>query len=117
MLPSARRTEPRRDCRRPFGLSYAAMATSSSMARAAAATSLVPMAALAEPGQALRDSMANVGAEGRAPQQLRDHIHLDLLAYDDWLGSGHAAPRRVWWTARGASDARRGLHSAPPRDR
>src|SRR3546814_15143596 len=37
MLPSARRTEPPRDCRRPFGLSYAAMATSSSMARTAAA--------------------------------------------------------------------------------
>jgi len=49
---------------------------------------LVPMGALAEPVQALRDSMANVGAEGCARQWLRDHIHFDLLAYDDWLGSG-----------------------------
>lgn len=49
---------------------------------------LVPMAALAEPVQALRDRMVNVSAEGRARQWLRDHIHFDLLAYDDWLGSG-----------------------------
>src|SRR3546814_8202433 len=63
MLPSARRTEPPRDCRRPFGLSYAAMAPSSSMARPAAATSLVPMAALAEPVQALRDTWSTSAPE------------------------------------------------------
>ncbi|WP_314402018.1 VPA1262 family N-terminal domain-containing protein [Stenotrophomonas rhizophila] len=49
---------------------------------------LVPMAALAEPVQALRDNMLNVSAQGRARQWLRDHIHFDLLAYDDWLGAG-----------------------------
>ncbi|KXV22836.1 VPA1262 family N-terminal domain-containing protein [Gluconobacter oxydans] len=49
---------------------------------------LVPMAALAEPVQALRDSMVDVSAQGRARQWLRDHIHFDLLAYDDWLGAG-----------------------------
>ncbi len=49
---------------------------------------LVPMAALAEPVQALRDNMVDVSVQGRARQWLRDHIHFDLLAYDDWLGAG-----------------------------
>lgn len=49
---------------------------------------LVPMAALAEPVQALRDGMVDVSAQGRARQWIRDHIHFDLLAYDDWLGAG-----------------------------
>src|SRR3546814_8708746 len=80
MLPSARRTEPPRDCRRPFGLSYAAMATSSSMARPAAATSLVPMAALAEPVQALRDTWST-----SAPEAAPDNgfVTTSILIY--WL--------------------------------
>ena len=49
---------------------------------------LVPMAALAEPVQALRDGMVDINAQGRARQWLLDHIHFDLLAYDDWLGAG-----------------------------
>ncbi|MHC1481720.1 VPA1262 family N-terminal domain-containing protein [Frateuria aurantia] len=49
---------------------------------------LVPMAALAEPVQALRDSMVSASTQGRARQWLRDRIHFDLLAYDDWLGAG-----------------------------
>ena len=49
---------------------------------------LVPMAALADPVKALRDGMVDGSAESRARQWLRDHIHFDLLAYDDWLGAG-----------------------------
>ncbi len=49
---------------------------------------LVPMAALAEPIQTLRDSMVGVDAHGRARQWIRERIHFDLLAYDDWLGAG-----------------------------
>jgi hypothetical protein len=49
---------------------------------------LVPMAALAEPVQALRDGVVDVNAQARARQWLRDHVHFDLLAYDDWLGAG-----------------------------
>lgn len=49
---------------------------------------LVPMTALAEPIQKLRDGVVDVDAHGRARQWLRDRIHFDLLAYDDWLGSG-----------------------------
>lgn len=49
---------------------------------------LVPMAALAEPVQTLRDGVVHVNAHGRARQWLRDRVHFDLLAYDDWLGAG-----------------------------
>ena len=49
---------------------------------------LVPMAALAEPVRALRDGVVDVDAQVRARQWLRDHVHFDLLAYDDWLGAG-----------------------------
>lgn len=49
---------------------------------------LVPMAALAEPVRTLRDGVVNVDAHSRARRWLRDHIHFDLLAYDDWLGAG-----------------------------
>lgn len=49
---------------------------------------LVPMAALAEPVQALRDGVVEVDAQARARQWLRGHVHFDLLAYDDWLGGG-----------------------------
>jgi hypothetical protein len=37
---------------------------------------LVPMAALAEPVQTLRDGLVDVDAHGRARQWLRDHVHL-----------------------------------------
>jgi hypothetical protein len=46
------------------------------------------MAALNEPVQALRDSALEVEIYIRARSWLRQHIHFDLLAYDDWLGSG-----------------------------
>ncbi len=49
---------------------------------------LVPMAALAEPVQELRDGVLDIDAQIRARQWLRDHVHFDLLAYDDWLGAG-----------------------------
>lgn len=49
---------------------------------------LVPMEALAEPVEALRDEVVASSAQSRARQWLRDHIHFDLLAYDDWLGAG-----------------------------
>lgn len=48
---------------------------------------LVPMEALAEPVEALRDGATEVEAFIRAREWLRQHIHFDLLAYDDWLGS------------------------------
>src|SRR3546814_10385533 len=59
---------------------YAAMATSSSMARPAAATSLVPMAALAEPVQALRDTWST-----SAPEAAPDNgfVTTSILIY--WL--------------------------------
>lgn len=49
---------------------------------------LVPMEALAEPVAAIRDGATDVEAFIRAREWLRQHIHFDLLAYDDWLGSG-----------------------------
>lgn len=49
---------------------------------------LVPMEALAEPIKAIRDGATEVEAFIRAREWLRQHIHFDLLAYDDWLGSG-----------------------------
>lgn len=49
---------------------------------------LVPMEGLAEPVVAIRDSMTKVEAFIRAREWLRQHIHFDLLSYDDWLGSG-----------------------------
>jgi hypothetical protein len=49
---------------------------------------LVPMVALAEPVEAIRDGATKVEAFIRAREWLRQHIHFDLLAYDDWLGSG-----------------------------
>ena len=48
---------------------------------------LVPMEALADPVEALRDGATGVEASIRAREWLRQHIHFDLLAYDDWLGS------------------------------
>lgn len=49
---------------------------------------LVPMDALAEPVQELCDGANKVEAAIRAREWLHQHIHFDLLAYDDWLGSG-----------------------------
>ncbi len=49
---------------------------------------LVPMEALAEPVEAIRDGATEVEAFIRAREWLRQHVHFDLLAYDDWLGSG-----------------------------
>jgi hypothetical protein len=46
------------------------------------------MHGLAEPVQEIRDGATNVNAFIRAREWLRQHIHFDLLAYDDWLGSG-----------------------------
>jgi hypothetical protein len=45
------------------------------------------MEKLAEPVEALRDGATEVEAFIRAREWLRQHIHFDLLAYDDWLGS------------------------------
>lgn len=49
---------------------------------------LVPMEALAEPVEAIRAGATEVEAFIRAREWLRQHVHFDLLAYDDWLGSG-----------------------------
>lgn len=49
---------------------------------------LVPMEALAEPVKAIRNGATEVEAFIRAREWLRQHVHFDLLAYDDWLGSG-----------------------------
>lgn len=49
---------------------------------------LVPMEALAGPVEAIRDRATEVESFIRAREWLRQHIHFDLLAYDDWLGSG-----------------------------
>lgn len=49
---------------------------------------LVPMTALAGPVRSLRDGVVDVKAPDQARQWLRDHVHFDLLAYDDWLGAG-----------------------------
>jgi len=49
---------------------------------------LVPMEALAEPVEAIRDGATEIESYIRAREWLRQHIHFDLLAYDDWLGSG-----------------------------
>jgi len=49
---------------------------------------LIPMEDLAEPVRALRDGSVEVEALIRAREWLRQHVHFDLLAYDDWLGSG-----------------------------
>jgi hypothetical protein len=46
------------------------------------------MEPLAEPVKALRDGATEVEACIRAREWLRQHVHFDLLAYDDWLGSG-----------------------------
>jgi hypothetical protein len=48
---------------------------------------LVPMEPLAEPVEELRDGATEVEAFIRAREWLRQHVHFDLLAYDDWLGS------------------------------
>jgi hypothetical protein len=45
------------------------------------------MEALAEPVEALRDGATDVEVFIRAREWLRQHVHFDLLAYDDWLGS------------------------------
>lgn len=49
---------------------------------------LVPMEGLAEPIEAIRDGATEVDAFVRAREWLRQYVHFDLLAYDDWLGSG-----------------------------
>lgn len=49
---------------------------------------LVPMEKLAEPIKAMRDGAAEVEVFIRAREWLRQHVHFDLLAYDEWLGSG-----------------------------
>ena len=49
---------------------------------------LIPMEYLAEPIRVLRDRSVEVEALIRAREWLRLHMHFDLLAYDDWLGSG-----------------------------
>jgi hypothetical protein len=49
---------------------------------------LIPMEALAEPVEAIRNGSTEVEAFIRAREWLRQHIYFDLLAYDDWLGSG-----------------------------
>lgn len=49
---------------------------------------LVPMEVLAEPVKAIRDGATEVEAFIRAREWLRQHVHFNLLAYDDWLGSG-----------------------------
>lgn len=49
---------------------------------------LVPMEALAGPVKEIRDGASEVEASIRAREWLRQHVHFDLLAYDDWLGSG-----------------------------
>jgi hypothetical protein len=49
---------------------------------------LVPMEKLAGPIEAIRDGATEVEAFIRAREWLRQHVHFDLLAYDDWLGSG-----------------------------
>ncbi|MDG2539223.1 VPA1262 family N-terminal domain-containing protein [Dyella jiangningensis] len=49
---------------------------------------LVPMDALSEPVEAIRNGSTEVQSLIRAREWLRQHIHFDLLAYDDWLGSG-----------------------------
>jgi hypothetical protein len=48
---------------------------------------LVPMDALADPVEALRDGATEVEAFIRAREWLCQHVHFDLLAYDEWLGS------------------------------
>ncbi len=49
---------------------------------------LIPMEDLAEPVRALRNGPGEVEALIRAREWLLQHVHFDLLAYDDWLGSG-----------------------------
>lgn len=49
---------------------------------------LIPMEELAEPIREIRDGATEIGAFIRAREWLRQHTHFDLLAYDDWLGSG-----------------------------
>ncbi len=49
---------------------------------------LIPMEPLAYPVRAMRDGSTQVEVFIRAREWLRQHIHFDLLAYDDWLGSG-----------------------------
>lgn len=49
---------------------------------------LVRMGDLAVPIAELRDGAAEVPAAIRAREWLREHLHFDLLAYDDWLASG-----------------------------
>lgn len=49
---------------------------------------LVPMETLAEPVEAMRNGATEVETFIRAREWLRQRVHFDLLAYDDWLGSG-----------------------------
>ena len=49
---------------------------------------LVSMESLAEPVKEIRDGAAKVEAFVRAREWLRQHVHFDLLAYDELLGSG-----------------------------
>jgi len=48
---------------------------------------LVRMEPLAEPVAAIQNDATEVGAFIRARGWLRQYVHFDLLAYDDWLGS------------------------------
>ena len=64
---------------------------------------LIPMAELAEPVCALRDGSTSVDAMVRARAWLRERIHFDLLAHDDWLGfAALVAPNPLlrWYGAR-----------------
>ncbi len=49
---------------------------------------LVPMESLADPVAAIRDGATTSEASIRAREWLCQHVHFDLLSYDDWLGSG-----------------------------
>lgn len=49
---------------------------------------LVPMDGLCAPVTEIRDGSASVEAFILAREWLRVHVHFDLLAYDEWLGSG-----------------------------
>lgn len=49
---------------------------------------LVPMDPLADSVEMLRAGITDVEACVRARAWLRQHLHFDLLAYDEWLGSG-----------------------------
>ena len=55
------------------------------LARSAASAPIGADGGSREPFETLRDGSVNGEAHSRARQWLRDHVHFDLLAYDDWL--------------------------------